>query len=121
MTVIPRSGLSNFFYNSVPFDVASDATWQPDQWVPVPYSGLTGAQGNGVEFQYGKIELTIRDANGLSIDDFAGATGIPVVLQQRNGKQVIGASMMVTDAIAVNVATGEIKLSLQGASVRESK
>jgi hypothetical protein len=66
-----------------------------------------------------KISVTIRDAGGITISDFAAMNDVTVVIVCRNGKSILGNDMWQVGEIEVDTKEATFKLEFEGGDVSE--
>ena len=68
----------------------------------------------------GTIDFTIRDDGKINLSDFVNMSGVTVVCDLANGKQVIGQNVTLKEVPSVNTSDGTFPVSFFGQIVFEA-
>ena len=113
------AGTASLTWNGRAVLLKGDFSCKPDSATRESMMGLDGYHGYKELPTPGEVKATLRDWGGMSVNDLADATNIPIVFELANGKTWAGQSLTPTEAPSVSADEGTIEMTWQGPRLRE--
>lgn len=115
------AGLASITVGGTTYMLVGDFIYRPSTVTRETLAGMDGIHGFKETPAPGRIEATIRDAGGLSVNSFNNMVNVSVVGQLANGKTIVGNSLWTTEPPEVNAVEGSFKVIFEGVDVSETE
>lgn len=115
-----RAGIASLTIDGTAYDVSGDLAYLPSTVKRETLTGQSGVQGYSEMPVAPYISATIRDAGGLTVQDFNQMTSVSLVLVLANGKTVYGDGMWNTECEEVKTQEATFSIKFEGYNVTES-
>lgn len=115
----PLAGTANYSVDGATYPVVGEAKWQVSTVKRETVTGMDGVHGFKETPVAGYIEVTIRDAGGMTVANFNAMRNNTHTLQLANGKTVVARNAWVVDTQEVDAVEGSFKLRAEGPNVIE--
>lgn len=113
------AGISAITIDGTAYDIVGDLTWSPSTVKRETLAGQTRVEGFSEMPVAGFIAATIRDGGGFTVATFNGLTNSTIVVQQANGKSILGNGMWCIDAQEVKTQEGSFGVRFESDDVSE--
>ena len=112
------AGVTSITIDGSSFNVIS-FNWSPSKRARETMKSLSGVDGYRELPQQGHIEAVLRDAQSISVGAFWSKTSSTVVVNQADGKQIVGHDMWIVDVQTVDGAEATFGVKFEGDTVSE--
>lgn len=114
------AGIATLTINGDSFDVVSDLEWSTVRVTREVLKGQTRVEGYSEMPTECFISARLRDRSDYAIQDLNGLTDATIVVQQANGKTILGDQMFQSGELTVNTQEGTFNVRFIGPEVTES-
>lgn len=112
------AGITSVLINGAAFAVVDGISYSPNTTRKESLLGMDGWHGFKETPVAGFLSFTLRDT-GIRVEDFNSMANASVVVNQANGKQIIGAQMVCVDVQEVDAVEGTLAVRFEGPDVAE--
>jgi hypothetical protein len=112
-------GVVSFTVDGVAYDVVSDLKWRPSTPQRETVKGQSRVEGYTEVPMQGHIGAVLRDNAALSVTQFGKLTNSTLIIQQANGKTIMGNGMWNVELEEVDTREGTFRVLFEGNDVAE--